>query len=222
MCHTANEQYDFTRSEWLEASRHRSGRGQGKCTACMRRNKPQAELRKCVGDCQQLRPREDFTATEWEEAAKHGAGRQQGRCHSCMARNKTHKVCSVCNEAKDASAYKSKKEFMPSDADRRCKTCSGIRRGRWTCNKCKDAQASDAVSQWLERGNPHATVDMHAATLAITRKRKRIAQLPMAHARRCRTCGFHVDRCSLCGLQRACPQRACVLSCCRGPERWKS
>ena len=40
---------------------------------------------------------------------------------------------------------------MQIDADRRCKACSGIRRGLWTCIKCKAAQAPDAFSLWLEK-----------------------------------------------------------------------
>ena len=68
-----------------------------------------------------------------------------------MARNKPQKVCSACKEAKCESEYKSKKEFMQSDADRRCKACSGIRRGLWTCIKCKQAQAPDTFSLWLEK-----------------------------------------------------------------------
>ena len=150
-CGTAKVQDDFTASEWLHTMKHRSGRQQGRCKECMARNKPQAALRRCRGDCQQLKPEADFTPTEWLEAAKQRTGRQQGACKTCMSRNKAQKICSACKEAKCESEYKSKKEFMRSDADRRCKACSGIRRGLWTSIKCNEAQAPDAFSLWLEK-----------------------------------------------------------------------
>ena len=89
-----------------------------RCKECMARSKPQAALRRCIGDCQQMKPEADFTPWEWQEAAKHLTGRQQGRCKACMARNKPQKVCSVCHEAKGESEYKSTKEFMKNNEDR--------------------------------------------------------------------------------------------------------
>ena len=66
------------------------------------------------------------------------------------ARKNLKKVCSRCGEAKAESEYKSKKEYMKSDEDRACKECSGKRFGFWTCIKCKQVQARDEFSKWLE------------------------------------------------------------------------
>ena len=52
----------------------------------MTRNKPQAALMRCIGDCQQMNPEADFTPAEWLEAAKQRTGWQRGRCKACMAR----------------------------------------------------------------------------------------------------------------------------------------
>ena len=132
-CGVPEAQEEFTPGEWQEAAKHRTGRQRGRCKACMLRNKPQAALRRCVGECQQMKPEADFTPQEWQEAAKHRTGRQQGRCRACMARNK--------------SEYKSTKEFMKSNEDRRCKTCSGTRHGCWTCITCKQSQPLCCILQ---------------------------------------------------------------------------
>ena len=153
-CQQMKPEADFTPREWQEAAKHLTSRQQGRCKACMTRNKPQAVLRKCVGECQQMKPEADFTPQEWQEAAKHRTGRQRGTCKACMARYKPQKVCSVCKEAKDETDYKSKKEFMNSGEDRRCKTCSGkalavLRKCRGECQQMKP-EADFTPWEWQE------------------------------------------------------------------------
>ena len=157
-CGVAKVQEEFTPREWIETTKHTRGRQQGRCKACMTRNKPQQALRQCIGQCGQLKPQSEFTPAEWAEAAKHRSGRERGRCKACMARNQLQKVCSMCGKSKEESEYKSKKEYMKSGEDRACKECStrnkpqqALRQCIGQCGQLKP-QSEFTPAEWAEAG----------------------------------------------------------------------
>ena len=151
-CGVAKVQEEFTPREWLETTKLLTGRKQGRCRACMARNRPQPVLRQCVGECQEMKPQSEFTTREWEEAGKRLSGRQQGRCKACMARNRLQKVCSMCGKSKEESEYKSKREYMKSDKGRVCNECNAKRREKVCsiCGKSKDESEYKSKKEYMK------------------------------------------------------------------------
>ena len=98
-CQEMKPQSEFTTREWEEAGKRLSGRQQGRCKACMARNR----LQKLCSMCGKSKEESEYKSKR--EYMKSDNGRV---CNECNAKRR-NKVCSSCGKSKDASEYKSKK-----------------------------------------------------------------------------------------------------------------
>ena len=116
-CGVAKRQEDFTPREWLETTKHRSGRQQGRCKDCMTRN----QALKVCSRCGEAKPESAYKSKkEYMKTADDRA------CKACSGKRRGVWTCVKCKKAEPPDAFSKwleKRKSKYNDGKARCNAC---------------------------------------------------------------------------------------------------
>ena len=116
-CGVAKAQEHFTAKEWLESTKHLSGRQRGRCKDCMTRNKAW----KVCSSCGEAKPESAYTSKK--EYMKSDEDRA---CKACSGKRRGFWTCVKCKKAEPPDAFSKwleKRKYKRNDGKAWCNTC---------------------------------------------------------------------------------------------------